>query len=333
MTQEAIDIQDTRGHVATITASNKVPLQEVAELAINSLKLPLRDRHGRDITYALFHQRIGRFLNLEVSLLGHDLAPGDRLRILAVPFGKFFELELMTEPNPGMLYPMAAREASIGRDFSNDVVIRAKSISRQHGHFEWQDGFHIYLDADSANGSWINHQPVTQPTPLADGDILKLGNVAMIYRERLTGFEPDANQLRELIIDPGHEDSRTGLMDIPKVQAYLSYSPGQGSLAEVIATHMSKAGIKIWQDVDDISQTLQRTNAMIAILSREAVSNDRLQAEWREYFQLRKPTVVVLFEPCRLPDEMEKSAFVVEYHYNDAQLAGDVLEALQNALE
>jgi hypothetical protein len=155
----------------------------------------------------------------------------------------------------------------------------------------------------------------------------------MVYRERLTGFEPDANQLRELIIDPGHEDSRTGLMDIPKVQAYLSYSPGQGSLAEVIVTHMSKAGVKIWHDVDDISQTLQRTNAMIAILSREAVSNDRLQAEWREYFQLRKPIVAVLFEPCRIPEPMEKNAFIVEYHYNDAQLAGDVLEALQNALE
>jgi len=331
--QEAIDIQDTRGHVATITVSNKAPLQEVAELAINSLKLPLRDRHGRDIIYALFHQRIGRFLNLEVSLLGHDLAPGDRLRILAIPFGKFFELELMTDPNPGMLYPLAAREASIGRDFSNDVVIRSKSISRQHGHFEWQDGFHIYLDADSANGSWINHQPVNQPTPLADGDILKLGNVEMIYRERLTGFEPDADQIQDIIIEPGHEDSRTGLMDIPKVQTYLSYSPGQENLAEIIGTHMSKAGIKVWHDVDDVPATLQRTNAMIAILSREAVSNDRLQAEWTEFFQLRKPIVAVLFEPCRMPEPMEKKAYIVEYHYNDAQLAGDVLEALQNALE
>ena len=329
MTQVAIDIQDTRGHVATITISSEAPLQEAAELAAESLNLPLRDRHGQEITYALFHQRLGRFLNLDVSLRGHDIGPHDRLRILAVPFGQFFELELLTEPNPGMLYPLAAREASIGRDFSNDVVIRNKSISRQHGHFEWQDGFHIYLDADSANGSWINHQPVTQPTPLAASDILKLGNVEMIYRERLAGSDPSAEQLEGVHIDQSQEDSRTGLMDVPRVQAYLSYSQGQSNLAEVIQTHLSKAGIKIWHDLDD----MQRTNAMIAILSREAVSSDRLQAEWEEFFQLRKPMVVVLFEPCRIPEAMENNALMVEYHYNDPQLAGDVLDALQQALD
>ena len=332
MSQVAIDIQDTRGRVATITISETAPLQEVAEIATESLNLPLRDRHGRDIRYALFHQRLGRFLNLEVSLLGHDIDEDDRLRILAQPFGEFFELELLTDPNPGMLYPLAAREASIGREFSNDVVIRSKSISRQHGIFEWQDGFHIYLDAGSANGSWINHQAVTRPTPVADGDVLKLGNIQLVYRERLAGIDPDEEQIGDVIVSMDQEDSRTGLMDIPRVQTYLSYSPGQDALADVIQSHLSKAGIKIWYDVDDVTETLQRTNVMIAILSREAVGNTRLIATWEEYFKLRKPVVAVLFEPCRIPEALDE-AVIVEYHYNDAQLAGDVLEAVQTALE
>jgi hypothetical protein len=276
----------------------------------------------------LFHHRLARFLNPDLSLYGHQIQGGDRLRLLPKAFSEFFELELQSDPTPGMLFPLPPREISIGREFNNQIVIRHKSVSRQHGIFTWQDGFHLYLDVGSANGSLINNQPVTELTPLASGDLLTLGQAVLLYRER---ERQDASADESEFASPGAagEQSRTGLMQIPRSQVYLSYSPGQRDVAESLIEHLGKTGIKVYYDSENVLAVMQRADVMIVILSREAVANGQLVREWDEFYTLRKPVIAVLFEPCRVPDSVDDVAQYVEYHYDDRGLAGDVLEVLQ----
>lgn len=296
-----------------------------------ALKLPTQKADGSPLVYALFHERSGRFLNPEVTLLGHRLSNGDRLRILPRSGAKFFEFVLKTEPSPGMLFPLQPREISIGRDYSNDIVIRHKSVSRSHGVFEWRDGFHIYTDIGSANGSWINDQPVTQSTPIGVGDVLSLGVAVWLeYREQqsnlsaeMGGEAPDLNPMVE---------THTRLSDLPQAQIYLSYSGGQAFLVPSITLGLKQARIRTWQAEPDPLTLFKRVDALVAILSREAVASKALQEEWREFAALGKPILPVLFEACRLPDVMEGSRAVVEYRYDDVALAADIMEQLHALL-
>jgi pSer/pThr/pTyr-binding forkhead associated (FHA) protein len=323
-----VDIQDSAGHFTTLEVPLDMLLSEVATLACEALQLPLRDRLGQTLTYALFHHRLARFLNLDLNLQGHQIRAGDRLRILPKAFSEFFELELHSDPTPGMLFPLLPKEMSIGREFNNQIVIRHKSVSRQHGIFTWQDGFHLYLDVGSANGSLINNRPVTELTPLAGGDLLTIGQAVLLYRER---ERQDTSAETETLASAGvsNEQSRTGLMQIPRSQVYLSYSSGQRDVAESLIEHLGKTGIKVYYDSENVLGVMQRADVMIVILSREAVANAQLVRQWDEFYTLRKPIIAVLFEPCRVPDSVDDVGQYVEYHYDDYALAGDVLEVLQ----
>lgn len=333
MNEIALDIQDTQGHVTTVKVAPNTLLEEVAKQAADSLGLPLKDQYGRKLKFALYHSERARFLNLELSVSAYTIRSQDRLRLLPRAFNNLFELELISEPNPGMLFPVAPKETTIGRDFSNAIVIRHRSVSRQHGVFDWQDGFHLYMDLNSANGSWINNQRVTRPTPIADGDILTLGQtVRLVYRERLTGLDPNAEEADQAISYIKTTASRTGLMDIPRALAYLTYSDGQKHLVEPVVNGLGRVGIKVLHDEPDLDTAFAQVDLMIVILSREAVTLPALHEVWEVFLTRRKPIVAVLFEPCRIPDLLEDKVVIVEYTYNETEFIGDLLEALQKVL-
>jgi pSer/pThr/pTyr-binding forkhead associated (FHA) protein len=328
-----LDIEDSRGHIVTIAADTDQILKQVVNDARDALGLPLQNLSGQGLRYVLFHTEAGRFLNPDITVYGHKLAAEDRLRIVPRSATKLFELELQSAPNPGMLYPLSPREMTIGRDFNNDIVVRHKTVSREHGLFEWTDGFHLYLDMDSANGSWINNVPITRLTPIADGDLLMLGqNIRLLYRERQKTKALTAN-LDHPITETRRDESRTALVSMPKAQVYVSYSPGQQALAQVIVEGLEKLGIRAGHDARNIESALQGSQILVAILSREAVASTELQEEWDYYSRMQRPIVPVLFEPCRVPPYMAKAPYIIEYTYNDNALGGDVIEAIQRLLQ
>lgn len=328
-----IDVQDSSGRILTLDAAPDILLGDLAFDAAEGLQLPLQDRHGRRLSYALFHTARVRFLNPDLTAHGHDLHEGDHLRILPYTFGDFYELELQTQPNPGMLYPVYGRETTIGRDFSNDIVVRHKSVSREHGIFEWVDGFHLYVDLNSANGTWINNQPVTRPTPIGNGDVIAFGQaVQMVYRERRSASD-SIEAIDEALGMIEEDGSNTGLMNIPRTEAYVSFSPNQSQVAGLVIENLGKVGIKTWYHESDYHSAMQRAGIMVVILSRDAVASDALQAEWDFFAQLRKPVLPIIYEPVRLPDFVLDAPIQVEYTYNDRVLVGDVIEAVYALLK
>ncbi|MBX3064549.1 MAG: FHA domain-containing protein [Anaerolineae bacterium] len=64
--------------------------------------------------------------------------------------------------------------ASIGRSVGNDVIIPQKHVSRQHAVITFRDGIFMISDLGSANGTFVNDRRLTDPFPLAHGDVIRL---------------------------------------------------------------------------------------------------------------------------------------------------------------
>ncbi len=72
----------------------------------------------------------------------------------------------------------------LGRDPAVDVVIDADAavVSRRHAEIRRRDGQCVLFDLGSFNGTLINDQRITAPTPLYDGDRIQLGMGGPILR-------------------------------------------------------------------------------------------------------------------------------------------------------
>jgi pSer/pThr/pTyr-binding forkhead associated (FHA) protein len=57
-------------------------------------------------------------------------------------------------------------------------------LSRRHARFSWRDKVCWIEDLNSVNWTYLNNQrlPPARPTPLNDGDLLRLGNVLLTFR-------------------------------------------------------------------------------------------------------------------------------------------------------
>jgi DNA-binding winged helix-turn-helix (wHTH) protein len=70
----------------------------------------------------------------------------------------------------------------LGRDAEASVVLDSPSVSRRHARILIAAGEATLEDLASKNGTFLNDRAVAAPKPLADGDRLRLGSVALIFR-------------------------------------------------------------------------------------------------------------------------------------------------------
>jgi hypothetical protein len=73
-------------------------------------------------------------------------------------------------------------ENILGRDPGARGSIADSSISRHHARITLRAGKATLEDLESKNGTWIGEERVKGPTPLADGDELRLGLVRLVFR-------------------------------------------------------------------------------------------------------------------------------------------------------
>jgi pSer/pThr/pTyr-binding forkhead associated (FHA) protein len=92
----------------------------------------------------------------------------------------------------GNVFTINALVVKVGRIEGNELVIDEKTVSRNHAVIMYErlspDGlpnpsneFYI-LDLDSANGTFVNHAPVTGAVKIKDGDLLRFGNISANFR-------------------------------------------------------------------------------------------------------------------------------------------------------
>jgi pSer/pThr/pTyr-binding forkhead associated (FHA) protein len=74
---------------------------------------------------------------------------------------------------------------SIGRARANDIVLDDVSVSSEHCRVRPEEGRFVLHDLKSTNGTFVNERRVTRH-PLAEGDVIKVGETAMQFRMERT---------------------------------------------------------------------------------------------------------------------------------------------------
>jgi DNA-binding winged helix-turn-helix (wHTH) protein len=97
-----------------------------------------------------------------------------------------------TSPDPGRVANWIVcngREKSLdegehvfGRDADVTVPLSSSTVSRHHARITINGQIAILEDLGSKNGTYLRGQAVTSPTPLADGDQIRIGAFELTFR-------------------------------------------------------------------------------------------------------------------------------------------------------
>ena len=83
-------------------------------------------------------------------------------------------------PVKGVVFELSAADHTIGRDPSNYISIKDKSLSRQHCRIARENGQFIVRDLESHNGTFVNSVPVREQE-LAHGDHIQVGDSLLLF--------------------------------------------------------------------------------------------------------------------------------------------------------
>ena len=72
-------------------------------------------------------------------------------------------------------------ENVIGRDLDLAVTIDAPVVSRRHARIVVSDGSALIEDLGSKNGTFVSDARVTAPTPLHEGDRIRVGDYSLVF--------------------------------------------------------------------------------------------------------------------------------------------------------
>ena len=118
-------------------------------------------------------------------------------------------VRLSLKGRPLRTYTFEQKEVSIGRDPTCDICLDNTGISRQHARIQRTPGGYIVEDLGSANGTFLNEQPVKRDF-IGHDDVVQIGKFAMWIgidadrRERADSGSGPAQAMSEgtVILDP-----------------------------------------------------------------------------------------------------------------------------------
>jgi len=107
----------------------------------------------------------------------------------------------------GTIFDLTQKEITIGRQATNTITLEFQGISRNHFmlNIEPTGGYSI-IDNGSRNGTYLNNRKLEDRIPLAKGDIIKLGNIALKY---IPAGDPERNAYDKLNQE-ANTDGHTG---------------------------------------------------------------------------------------------------------------------------
>jgi predicted component of type VI protein secretion system len=105
----------------------------------------------------------------------------------------------------GHSYKLTSALASLGRYAGNTIVISDETISRHHARLRRTEQGYTIEDLNSANGVFVNQERVTSPRALAQGDVIRLGQLVELQFE-VSGPAGDAAE--NVALMPAFDDSK-----------------------------------------------------------------------------------------------------------------------------
>jgi len=116
------------------------------------------------------------------------------------------------------------------------------------------------------------------------------------------------------------EIARLKQRDTPPPKVFLSYARADAAFATRLSNSLLKHNIEVWLDVyriepakswaRQIGEALDGCQCMIVVLSPTSVSSENVEDEWNYYLDQKKPTLVALHQPCKIPYRLSKLQYI-----------------------
>jgi signal transduction histidine kinase/pSer/pThr/pTyr-binding forkhead associated (FHA) protein len=111
----------------------------------------------------------------------------------------------------GKRFELGSAPMALGRENSNPIRLHDTEVSRRHAEVRRVDGTFRIVDLGSANGTFVNGQPVDQ-SPLRSGDRLQLGQTVMLFSEGPSGSTDRELAARVNMLAPTSPDDRSAIL-------------------------------------------------------------------------------------------------------------------------
>jgi hypothetical protein len=107
-------------------------------------------------------------------------------------------------PLRGRRYEITPDEITIGREDSVVLIEADGEVSRSHARVRSLDEGIVVEDLGSTNGTFVNEQRITEPTPLNRGDILRVGQTRLDVE---VPDDPNKTIVSGVVVPPTQEHS------------------------------------------------------------------------------------------------------------------------------
>ena len=105
------------------------------------------------------------------------------------------QLIAIAGPMKGIVFELTEDEMFVGRDQTNHLFLRDKSVSRQHCLIVRENEDFKVLDLESRNGIFINDVP-TREHAIKHGDIIRVGNSFLLFLASEENVAPTSNNVQ-----------------------------------------------------------------------------------------------------------------------------------------
>lgn len=173
------------------------------------------------------------------------------------------QLRIQTEANPEQTLEIDQTEVVIGRLPECTVTLNVTQVSRYHSRIQLKDGTWYIEDLNSTNGTFLNEERLTEPHPLANGDIIRITKASILVV--ITEISKEEEETRISYRSNNSEtsgDVRTILRNAEELkEQWIQGEEGDPD------TEQSKTVIARLKDLVEIAQQLSSAESIEGIFS------------------------------------------------------------------
>ncbi len=112
----------------------------------------------------------------------------------------------------GKRFELKSKAVALGRENSNPIRIHDTEVSRRHAEVREVDNAFRIVDLGSANGTYLNGQPVVEQAELKSGDRVQLGQTVMLFSDSQSVVTDRELAERVNMLGPASPDDRSAIL-------------------------------------------------------------------------------------------------------------------------
>ncbi len=111
----------------------------------------------------------------------------------------------------GKRFELKSPAVALGRENSNPIRVHDTEVSRRHAEVRQVDNSYRVVDLGSANGTYLNGQPVEE-SEIHSGDRIQVGQTVMLFSEGASGASDRDIASRVNMLGPASPDDRSAIL-------------------------------------------------------------------------------------------------------------------------